>query len=256
MNDDFYVGYLPQAPTGLASAVRRRVLAVLVLALGAGAALTLGQSDPGHGTFEFGVERTFRGRLMLEPAPHLLVERPGTTSASTYLLTVFGKRSAGPALAPFGGRLVELSGQLVHRGAATMIEVDPTSVVAEEEDLTPPYTTTSLRPSLPREAGPVTLRGEIVDAKCYWGVMKPGHTKPHRGCAARCIASGVPAVLLVREADGTARTLLLVDEDGATVNDRIGDLVAEPVEISGVLVRQGDLEILRADPAGYRRIDS
>ena len=114
-----------------------------------------------------------------------------------------------------------------------------------------------LRPPFPLEleVGGVTLRGEIVDAKCYWGVMKPGHTKPHRGCAARCIAGGVPAVLLVRGADGSARTLLLVTEEGETVNDQVGDLVAEPVEISGVLVRQGDLEILRADPADYRRLD-
>jgi hypothetical protein len=32
------------------------------------------------------------------------------------------------------------------------------------------------------------------------------------------------------------------------------DLVAEPVRITGDVERQGDLLILRADPAGYQRL--
>jgi hypothetical protein len=47
--------------------------------------------------------------------------------------------------------------------------------------------------------------------------------------------------------------LLLVSSDGKPVNQQVLEMVAEPVEITGDVERQGDLVILRADPAAYRR---
>jgi len=64
----------------------------------------------------------------------------------------------------------------------------------------------------------------------------------------------VPPVLLVRQKDGPAVYLLLVSADGKPVNQQILDLVAEPVEITGDVERQGDVLVLRADPATYRRV--
>ena len=46
--------------------------------------------------------------------------------------------------------------------------------------------------------GKQTFVGEIVDSKCFLGVMNPGRLTPHRACAIRCISGGVPPVLLVR----------------------------------------------------------
>jgi hypothetical protein len=102
--------------------------------------------------------------------------------------------------------------------------------------------------------GRQTLIGEIVDSKCFLGVMNPGQLTPHRACAIRCLSGGVPPVLLVRPKDGPAIYLLLVSADGKPVNHQVLDLVAEPVEISGEVERQGELLILSADPATYRRI--
>lgn len=61
-------------------------------------------------------------------------------------------------------------------------------------------------------------------------------------------------MLLVRQKDGRAVYLLLVSADGKPVNEQVLDLVAEPVEITGEVERQGDMFILRADPATYRRV--
>src|SRR5947207_1819862 len=94
-----------------------------------------------------------------------------------------------------------------------------------------------------------TLVGEIVDSKCFLGVMNPGQLTPHRACAIRCISGGVPPVLVVRQKNGPAIYLLLVASDGKPVLD----IVAEPVEITGEVEREGDLLILRADPATYHR---
>ena len=50
------------------------------------------------------------------------------------------------------------------------------------------------------------------------------------------------------------RRLLLVDVDGAAVNDRVLDLVGDPVEITGDVEQVDDWLVLRADPATYRRV--
>jgi hypothetical protein len=47
--------------------------------------------------------------------------------------------------------------------------------------------------------------------------------------------------------------LLLVSPDGKPVNKQVLDFVAEPIEITGEVERQGELLILRADPAAYGR---
>ena len=103
--------------------------------------------------------------------------------------------------------------------------------------------------------GTQTLVGEIVDSKCFLGVMNPGALTPHRACAIRCISGGIPPVLLVRQTNGPALYLLLVSRDGKPVNKQVLNLVAEPVEITGEVESQGELLILRADPATYRRVE-
>ena len=61
-------------------------------------------------------------------------------------------------------------------------------------------------------------------------------------------------MLLVRQANGPALYFLLVSHDGKPVNKQVLNIVAEPVEVTGEVERQGELLILRADPAGYRRV--
>ena len=104
--------------------------------------------------------------------------------------------------------------------------------------------------------GRQTLVGEIVDSKCYLGVMNPGQLTPHRACAIRCISGGIPPILLVRQTNGSALHFLLVSSDGRPVNKEVLAMVAEPVQITGEVVRQGEFLILRADPATYRRIST
>jgi hypothetical protein len=112
----------------------------------------------------------------------------------------------------------------------------------------------AVRTARPTMLGEQTLVGEIVDSKCYLGVMNPGALTPHRACAIRCISGGIPPVLLVRQKDGPVLYFLLVARDGRPVNKHVLDIVAEPVQITGQVERQGELLILRADPATYRRV--
>jgi len=84
--------------------------------------------------------------------------------------------------------------------------------------------------------------------------MNPGEHKVHRDCAARCISGGVPPAFLARDASGDSRVLLLVGNDGRALSKEVLPFVAEPLEVSGVLVRTGFTLTLKADPARFRRI--
>jgi hypothetical protein len=74
------------------------------------------------------------------------------------------------------------------------------------------------------------LTGEIVDSKCYFGVMNPGAGKVHRDCAVRCISGVIPPAFLVQDSSGNTITLLL-----ANWKRELLEHIAEPVTIRGRL---------------------
>jgi hypothetical protein len=95
---------------------------------------------------------------------------------------------------------------------------------------------------------PIRVRGEIVDSKCYGGVMNPGRGKVHRDCAVRCLSGGIPPVLVSENEAGDTTLYLLVDFDGSQLpREKFLDRVAEPVEIAGHLINRGDSKILAVD---------
>ena len=252
MNDEFYIGWEAKAAPGISRTVRKAIIALMLLALLTPLLLAFSQRLIGASVFEWGDPKTFSGILQTTPYPHLLVSRPGKiedhSRFSTYYLVAPWKYGLDrEAIAQFDGRPVSLRGTLIYRGSQTMIEVVPDSIQV---------TNVAAIGALPQPIplGKQTLIGEIVDSKCFLGVMNPGQLTPHRACAIRCISGGVPPVLLVRQENGAAIYLLLVSADGKPVNKQVLDLVAEPVEITGEVDRQGELLILKADPATYRRV--
>src|SRR6266446_1896805 len=249
--DDFYIGWEAKAAPSIGNTVRKVVIALLLLALLAPVVLAVSQRMIGASVFEWGTHKTFSGILQAQPYPHLLVSRPGNADGlprfSTYYLVAPWKFGLDQkAIAPFDGKSVTLKGTLIYRGNQTMIEVLPGSI----------QMTNVAAAALPQTValGKQTLVGEIVDSKCFLGVMNPGQLAPHRACAIRCISGGVPPVLLVRQKNGPAIHLLLVSTEGKPVNKQVLDKVAEPLKITGEVERQGELMILRADPATYRRV--
>jgi hypothetical protein len=58
----------------------------------------------------------------------------------------------------------------------------------------------------------------------------------------------------VRDRSGRELHLLLVGADGRALNREILDFVAEPVAVTGRVLRYDDLLVLRADPSAYRRL--
>ncbi|MDF1800073.1 MAG: hypothetical protein P1V81_12920 [Planctomycetota bacterium] len=251
MKDDFYIGYLPTTTPGLGAFLKRTGLAYLAACLVVALGLVASMGGFSSAVFEYGVERDFEGTLVGGPVPMLLVDRPSSEGEpSSYVLTAFGKFGAGPEVEPHAGARVRLSGTLIYRDDRTMVELSAGSI----EVLAPVALSRTVSTERTEELGELTLEGEIVDSKCYLGVMKPGNLKPHRACAVRCISGGVPPVLLVRDDAGHASYFFLVSEDGGAVNSEVLDHVAEPVRLTGRAVRRSGQTFLYANPAELQRL--
>lgn len=245
MNDEFYIGYLPKAPAGLARTVKRTVAAVLLGAVALAAILVVAQNPFPASVFEFGINRTFEGTIQLRPYPALLVGRPGTTeqnaSFSHYLLVAPGKHGADELVTPFDRQRVKLEGQLIYRDTNAMIEVRPGSILAFGE---------AQASTVAEDLGEAMLTGEIIDTKCYFGVMNPGAGKVHRECAARCISGGIPPAFLARN---TAQVYLLIDTTGRALDRRVMKFAAEPMTIHGRAAKVGDTFFLVISPEELSR---
>ncbi|MEM1096612.1 MAG: hypothetical protein AAGJ10_18580 [Bacteroidota bacterium] len=250
--DDFYIGYQERAPKAVASYIKRAIFLLVVTSLLVAGLLVIGQQAFYPSTFEFLNYRTFEGTLSEVPYPTLLVDRPGQTDGqpahSRYYLVNVGKAGVQEPVSGLHGRRVRLQGSLIYRDDQTMIEVVPGTIepLGGADDLRPM--------GAPQSLGQHTFQGEIVDSKCFLGVMNPGSTKPHRACATLCIRGGIPPVLLVRDATDAATYLLLASAEGHPVNQDVLGMVAEPVEITGEVLQYDNLRVLRADPATYHRL--
>ena len=248
-DDDFYVGYLDRAPKPLGRFLGLLVVTLVVLGGGLAVAIALAHRSLEPSTFEFLNVKSFEGVMTAEPYPSLLVARPGMTdSASTtsaYLLVREGKYGAQDLADAFAGQRVRLDGTLIYRDDQTMIEVVEGTVSAVGAG-------DVMRPAAV-DLGQHTLHGEIVDSKCFLGVMNPGELKSHRACASLCIRGGIPPVLVVREGEQT-HYVLVQNAQGEAANEAVLDYVAEPVALSGTLYRHGDTFALHADTDAIQRV--
>jgi len=242
----FFVGYLPMAAS-LRAFLRRRVAALALLFVGLALAVAAQQRPLGPGEYDFGVTSELEGLLRAEPLPALWrAVDPESSSLAVVPLVGRGKHGPAASILALAGREVRLAGSWIRRGRETLFEAASARPVTSES--MPAGT-------VPAQLGPATLRGEIVDTKCYLGVMKPGVGKSHKACAALCITGGSPAALVVRSADGRDALLWLVAADGHPLGRELLDLVAEPVAIDGELVRLGGRLLLVTERARIRALE-
>jgi hypothetical protein len=249
MEPDFYIGYLPQAPSGLRRFLRRVIVAIGFAAVVLAVVFAVAQMPFADSFFEFGKLRDFEGTLTIEPYPALLVTRPGQAGSnagtSEYLLVAPGKHGADDLIKKFVGKKVRIRGQLIFRDENTILEIEPGSIRPLNADG---------RENIPgRDLGSLTLRGEIVDSKCYLGVMNPGNGKVHRDCASRCLSGGIPP-LFIEFASGKTFLLVGADTSALSYND-ISEFVAETLTVTGEHILRGDQDLLSINPHQLRHPD-
>jgi len=249
MSEDFYIGYLPKMPKVMVKTIKTFVVLAIVAAIGLAFFLWIGQKPFAKSVFEFGTVKDFEGTIQADGVPFLLVERKeknnGLPTFERFPLVSEGKH--GFDAESFSGQRVRLKGTLIYRDDLRMIEVTSDSVEKSSEAGNLPLETSET-------LGEFTLKGEIVDSKCYLGVMNPGQSKPHRDCAVACLRGGIPPLFIVKDTAGNISELWLLSEQGKSVNKEILDFVAEPVEVSGEVSRTGDQLFFKINPRRIKRL--
>jgi hypothetical protein len=242
--DSFFIGWSADTPR----ADRRFLLgAAFGLIAGAGAlggALSLGRPPIGAGVWDMGTPRTLRGTLSDSPYPLLRTTEPDGQVRTIFLATS-GKNvlQIDPGLV---GSPVTVAGTLIERGRNAMMAVD--SLAAAPDVVAP-----AAPPAVDR--GPILLVGEILDAKCWFGAMRPGYGKTHKACAALCVRGGLPLAFCQAGSCGDGlEAPLLVDETGAAFGRAILPFVADPIALEGQLFHVGDVVQIRAALSGIRRL--
>ena len=246
--DDFYISYAP-----IPASYRKfllRFVPLLVIGIGLFSLLLPGL----HNQFTLGKiqgRQELEGLLVADPVPHLVVPRPGNVNSnvpfSRYILSGTGKTAPKASIVEHVGQWVKLTGTVVSRNQLSVI------AAGAAEQIEPPADV-SIDPSDGTSLGQYTLKGEILDGKCYPGIMKPGQGKTHRACAIRCIAGGVPAVFRVENNRNDVMYFLLADLKGKAVNDRILNMVADPIQITGEVIQYDDMFVVQAEPDTYERV--
>jgi len=240
--DPFYVGYLP-LPANLRFFVKAIIGASVLGAIVLAFVIAPRQQNPGSGGLDASKIVAIDGHLSIEPYPIVYVEDPESSAGVRAVLLVSSfKFGAWDRVADLRGKRIRAQGQFISREGRVMFQlIDGEDAVMVLNDQSTPPTIEFL--------GNHTLVGEITDAKCFLGVMKPGFGKTHRACAVRCISGGIPPVFVTRDAEGKATVYLLTDVDHEAINDDVLSYISEPVELAGRLERHGDLLVYAIDPS-------
>jgi hypothetical protein len=233
--EPFYIGYSPRAPARTVRCTRVIVAALALLASGGAALVAVTLPYFGTGVFNFGRAEVVRGVLLCDTAP-----RPVTADAE-YLLVGYGKNGVAPEFCGTRDQqTVRLRGTMISRDGARLLEVTgPTEMVPAGGTL----------PTEAEPLGSLSLTGEIVDPKCYFGVMNPGEGRVHRACAVLCLRGGIPAVFVARDRSGARIPLLITGARGEPMHELLLPWVREPVQARGEAFRQGSWLVWRIDPA-------
>lgn len=244
--DDFFIGWLP-APVRYIQFLRPIILAGLFAFLGIGLLLPSSQQSPGTAQWYEGDEVTLAGTVDLLPYAVLRVKDEALGNKTVFVVEM-GKHGAHARLAAYQHQSVSLRGTLLHRDERWMLEL------AEEPDAI--QTKPSLQPiSRPvvHSLGTQTLRGEIVDSKCYLGAMKPGGGKTHKACAVLCLKGGIPPTFVTKDEQQRETYYLLTSTDGTPLSTDCYPFVGDRIEVKGQVEQHGDLKLLRLDPHNIRR---
>jgi hypothetical protein len=251
--DEFFIGYAPPLPARLSTFIRRVVTAGSAGVALAAAAIAAGHVGLDGGTFEFGSVRTSTGTIVTQPYPALVEDAEATGGAGAdrpwRLLVAGGKHGADALVRGLDGARVSIDGTRIERAGMRMLEVRAGSIARIGA-------APSRRPVAEAviHSGAVTLRGEIVDSKCFLGVMTPGEGRTHSACASLCLRGGIPPALFVRDPRGSSAIYLLEDPTGAPLSAAAAGVAGEPVEVRGVTGQRGSWRILRTDPADWTRL--
>ena len=247
MKDDFYIGWQDKAPASYAH-IRCLFFGSVLIASIAVVAIYTSSQEPFSDSYirQMGMLEEHTGTIVTEPVYGLRTNENG--HVKTIPLTGFGKFSAKPVI----DFLKKQTDGHLKNYEITLRGTEFTYADKFWMELTEGNRSIlSIRPlgAMPSRSihykGEITLRGEIVDPKCFFGLMKPAYKAIHRSCAIRCISGGIPPVLAIRENGKFTDYYFLTDKSDHSLSKEVLAWVGVPVEIKGELKQFDDWESIQ-----------
>ncbi len=235
---DFFIGWQDQIELNTKSFLQKKKWYFFIALMVCSSMVVLLQKPYNDHKFEFGKLTEITGYYYGHPFP-MLVPDEGQLDpnlSNGVLLVGYGKYGAEGIMdqissgsEDLSGKRITLRGSLIYGDGKTLLEL------TEQVNSLMEIKGDDRKPAQLKGRAPVSLSGEILDPKCYFGVMKPGEGKIHKSCAIRCISGGIPPVFRHETGRSEDRYTyhLMLDENSNKVNDAVLPLVGERINLQG-----------------------
>lgn len=251
--NEFYIGYQDKMPPNTKSFLKGAILFTGLLLVIVAIVLAFIQQPFRNHVFELGNVKEISGTYFSKPVP-ILIAHPGVLPedlSPEVLLVGYGKFGAEGIIkkieeknSSLDGKSITLRGTLIYGDGKTVMELTKkeNSLVAIDGQTQNPNPATA-------PANPVSLKGEILDPKCYFGVMKPGEGKIHKSCAIRCISGGIPPVFRheTNNENSPYKYYIMLGRNGEKINKELLPYVAEKIQIKGLANNVNGWDVLYSD---------
>lgn len=247
MNDDFYIGWSGEAPKGYAAKGRLFFFGGLFAILMVAVLFVTNQEKYIDSVYEYGILQEVSGYLVKNPVWGIRVEE--NEAINTIPIVGFGKMGPGPTLTKMmethdleEGTMVTLRGMLTHYQGKYLMELTEgaNSLVSSGKQV-------MLERKIEMK-GSRELEGEIVDPKCFFGVMNPAFKAVHRSCAIRCISGGMPPLLAIRENGAFVDYYFVHGKEMKSLANELLPYVGVPVKLTGQVATYDDWKSIVVDP--------
>ena len=243
-DNEFYIGWMPEAPGSYRATLRKGLHFLIVLVVLIAAVITLKQKPFSTANFEFGKPTVVEGVYRSVPTPHLLVSYQ--KDMFMVPLVGYGKHGANGTMkaledeikTSLEGKEIKLRGTLLYGDGKVFMQIEP-----DGHPLIGAVQPSSLVTAPPSDGTDTSLEGEVIDPKCFFGVMKPGEGKAHKDCAIRCLSGGIPPVLKISNKKGGNNYVLITRKQG-DVFEKVKDFVAVPSILKGHLTAYHNWQVL------------
>lgn len=244
-NNEFYVSYIEGSlGNKTKTTLKRFTFASLLIIVITALLFSFSQKPFKNSTFELISATKITGVFHENPYPMLRVQI-AENEYKNILLLGFGKSSANPFLEKLqnevknlNGKTISIEGNLIYYNGKTLIQI------TDDEKVTLENNSKNIIP-FKETISKMTLQGEIIDPKCYFGVMKPGKGKIHRSCAVRCISGGIPPVLVTTDHNNISEYYLLTTLNGKPINASVLPFIGKPSKITGIVEKMEDWYVLK-----------
>lgn len=249
-NHDFYIGWSNKIPPKNKKPIILFIAAFFLFTFFLLFMIIFNTKKFNNYQFEFGNLKTFTGTFYSNPFPVLILDSQNTIPNynNSALLVGYGKfgtqhilKSITENMGNIEGKKIKISGSLIYGDGKILIEL-----TQKEKSFLQIYSTNTNNINTNSSNKNVTLTGEIIDPKCWFGVMKPAEGKVHKSCAIRCISGGIQPVLKVKK-NNYYEYYVLVTDNMQNIHKTILPFVAEQVKIEGVESYMNGWNILKID---------